>query len=239
VIEFDGNGKNIILSRRPVIDKIKRREKEELKKTLKEGMSVTGKVASITDFGAFIDIGGISGLLPISEVSWGRVDNIKDSISEGEELRLEIIRLDWEKDRITLSLKSTKPDPWISAEKNYQKGAFHRGVISKLTKFGAFVTLKPGIDGLIHISQIGKGQKIKHPSDVLSEKQIVTVMIENIDSEKKRISLRFAEKEEQLKDETRQDDWKTYGAGSGMSMGTLGDVLKGKLKKGVKSFNKP
>ena len=135
-------------------------------------MMVKGNVASIRNFGAFIDLGALQGLLPVSEIGWGRVDDINEILSVGEQIAVKIIAIDWERERISLSLKATMPDPWEEVEKKYPEGSVHSGEIVRLTKFGAFVTLEPGIDGLVHISQIGKGKKIKHPSDVLELKQL-------------------------------------------------------------------
>ena len=232
IIEFGDKGRNVVLSRRPIIEAEKKKEKEALKEILYEGMMVEGNVASIRNFGAFIDLGALQGLLPVSEIGWGRVDDINEILSVGEQIAVKIIAIDWERERISLSLKATMPDPWEEVEKKYPEGSVHSGEIVRLTKFGAFVMLEPGIDGLVHISQIGKGKKIKHPSDVLELKQAVSVVVERVDREHKRISLRFSDQhtttttEEELKEQ-----FSTYRDNTTTSMGTLGDILKSKLSK--------
>ena len=232
ILEFGEKGRNVVLSRRPIIELERKKEKEALKKTLFEGMMVEGKVISIRNFGAFIEVGAIQGLLPISEIGWGRVNDINEVLSVGEKIAVKIIAIDWERERITLSLKATMPDPWDEVENKYPDGSVHSGEVARMTKFGAFVTLEPGIDGLVHISQIGKGKKIKHPSDVLELQQTVSVIVERLDMENKRISLRFSDHHQQnTTEEALKEQLNMYTGNSANSMGTLGDILKGKLSK--------
>lgn len=231
ITEYSEEGRNVILSNRAILQAELRAKKEALKEELREGMTVKGTVASIQKFGAFIDISGVQGLLPISEIGWARVDDVHDVLSVGQELELVIMSLDWEKDRMSFSLKATLPDPWDRVEGKYPAGSSHVGTVARLTKFGAFVTLEGGVDGLIHISKLGGGKRLKHPGEVLEQGQSVEVTVEAIDLEKNRLSLKPA-LGEKGKDETGMvdgDDYRSYMQKTPTSMGTLGDILKDKL----------
>ena len=239
ITEYGEDGRNVILSNRAILEEELSAKKEQLKEKLSEGMKVEGTVASIQDFGAFIDIGGIQGLLPISEIGWARVDDINDVLSVGQELEMVILNLDWERDRVALSLKATLPDPWDHVEEKYPAGSSHAGTVARLTKFGAFVTLEGGVDGLIHISKLGGGKRINHPREVLEQGQSLEVTVEAVDLEKKRLSLTLAREEKrgdgmEIADD---DDYRTYLQNAPTSMGTLGDILKDKLSLSVKKKN--
>ncbi|PKN18008.1 MAG: 30S ribosomal protein S1 [Deltaproteobacteria bacterium HGW-Deltaproteobacteria-6] len=232
VIEYGENGRKIILSRRPLLEKIEQEKVEELKKSLQKGMTVRGIVTSVRDFGAFVDIGGVQALLPVSEMTWGRVEDAKSLYKSGDAIEAVIINLDWENDRITLSFKDTLPDPWNDVVRNYIEGSIHKGRISRLTDFGAFVTLEAGVDGLLHISKLGKGKKIKHAQDVLTRDREIDVKIEKIDRDNKRISLDLASNSEEKKDSAEPgDDYKSYMPKAPKTMGTFGDLLSKAKKK--------
>jgi len=237
ITEYGEDGRNVVLSNRAILEEELREKKEELKEKLSEGMKVTGTIASIHDFGAFIDIGGIQGLLPISEIGWARVDDINDILSIGRELELVILNLDWENDRVALSLKATLPDPWDQVEKKYPAGSSHVGTVARLTKFGAFVTLEGGVDGLIHISMLGGGKRINHPNEVLEQGQALEVTVEAVDLEKKRISLALEHEEKVGNESEMADDYREYLQNAPTSMGTLGDILQDKLSLLVKKKN--
>ncbi|HOO90926.1 MAG TPA: 30S ribosomal protein S1 [Syntrophales bacterium] len=237
ITEYGEKGRNVILSNRAILEEEEREKREALKKELHAGMQVSGTVASIQKFGAFIDIGGIQGLLPISEIGWERVDDVASVLSVGQKLELMIMNLDWEKDRVSFSLKAMLPDPWDHVERNYPEGSSHVGTVARLTKFGAFVTLEGGVDGLIHISKLGGGKRINHPNEVLELGQSVAVTVEAVDLEKKRLSLKL-EHEEKGTDETgmaEEEDYRAYLQKTPTSMGTLGDLLKDKLALAVKN----
>ncbi len=231
ITEYGEDGRNVILSNRVILEAEEREKKEELKEQLHEGMKITGTVKSIQDFGAFIDIGGIQGLLPISEISWARVEDVNDVLSTGQELELVVLNLDWERDRVALSLKATLPDPWDQAGEKYPAGSSHNGVVARLTKFGAFVTLEGGVDGLVHISRLGGGKRINHPGEVLEQGQSVEVTVEAVDLEKRRISLKLTHEEGRGDegDVAGDGDYREYLQKTPASMGTLGDILKEKL----------
>ena len=229
IIEFGSRGRNIILSARAVLEEERERLKEQLKETLQEGDKVEGTVSSIRDFGAFVDIGGVDGLIPISELAWGQTERVDDVLSQGQRVEVIIKRLDWDNDRISLSLKDTLENPWDRVEETYAPGTVHAGRVSRLAAFGAFVTLEPGIDGLLHISKLGSGRRINHPREVLEAGQDITVKIDAVDKEQKRISLVPEDFT------TREEVEKSYSPppqeNKPKSMGTLGDLLQAQLKK--------
>lgn len=235
ITEYGEKGRNIIISRRAVLEEEQRRRREELKETLREGQTVTGTVVSLREFGAFVDIGGIEGLVPVSEIGWGRVDKVSDVLSVGEQVTAVIKGLDWEKQRISLSIRDTLADPWDRVGERFPEGSFHSGKVARLAPFGAFVTLGEGLDGLIHISKLGQGKRISHPREVLKEGETVEVKVEGVDREHRRLSLslagaaRAAEEEEATMAAFRQQ------AGEApKGMGTLGELLKARQEKGKK-----
>ncbi len=232
IIEYAEKGRNIIVSNRTVLEEERQKQKDLLRESLEEGMTVSGEIASIRDFGAFVDIGVIEGLIPISEISWGRVEDINSLLSVGQKVDVVIKKLDWGNDKFSFSLKEILPDPWEGVGPKYPEGSSHKGRVSRLAPFGAFVTLEPGIDGLIHISALGKGKRINHPREVLEENQTIEVKIARVDEEEKRLSLAIVSDEQGSEDD---DSYKKYmaessGKSSG-SLGTLGDILRAKLDK--------
>jgi small subunit ribosomal protein S1 len=227
VMEFGNNGRNIILSSRAVLEQQRQELREELKQTLEEGMRVKGTVTSIRDFGAFVDLGGIDGLIPISEMAWGQTDKVEDILSRDQQVEVIIKRLDWDNERISLSLRDTTDNPWDQVEDKYPAGTVHQGTVSRLTTFGAFVTLEPGVDGLLHISKLGSGRRINHPREVLEAGQQFTVKIEGVDLEQKRISL--IPEDYTSKDEAEKNDYTPPKDTQPKSMGTLGDLLQAQI----------
>jgi small subunit ribosomal protein S1 len=228
IIEYGERGRNIVVSHRAILEEEQAKQREALKASLKEGQTVTGTVVSLQKFGAFVDLGGIQALIPISEIVWEHVADISDKLSLGQEVEAVILKLDWERDRISLSLRSKLPDPWERITAEFPEGSSFTGTVARLTKFGAFVTLIPGVDGLVHISKLGRGKRIAHPSEVLTEGQSVGVTIEKIDRDAKRISLALAGDDEEEKAEELEDFQKYVGKAPG-SFGSLGDALQRKL----------
>lgn len=247
IMEYKENGKNIIVSHRAVAEEERRQQKEKLKESLKEGMTVTGTVRSIRNFGAFVDIGGLDGLLPISEICWGRVEDINERLHEGQQIEVKIMKLDWETQRFSFSLKDATPDPWESVAEKFPENSIQQGVVSRLTTFGAFVTLGEGIDGLLHISTLAKGRRINHPREVITEGQNIEVKIDSINREERRISLSPTEElaprrqtaqlgtDPDAEEEKQRQDYKEYLSKADTkkkteSLGTLGDLLASKLQ---------
>ncbi len=231
IAEYGEDGRNIVLSRKSILEEEKRNKKEALKTSLSEGMKVKGKVTSIQKFGAFVDIGGIEGLLPVSEIAWSRTEKVGDILSVGQEVEVIIKKMDWEQDRFSFSLKDALPDPWDSVVEAYPVGSYHSGKVARLAAFGAFVTLREGIDGLIHISKLGAGRRINHPKEVLKEGQSVEVKIEAVDRAQRKLSLSLAEisREEEEAAATLKE-YRQQAAAEPKTMGTLGDLLKAKME---------
>ena len=245
IIEFGENGRNIIVSHRAILEEERRLNYERLKETLVEGEVVSGTVTSIRNFGAFVDIGGLEGLLPASEVCWGRVEDINERLRVGQHLDVVVMKLDWENERFSFSLKNALPDPWAMVTVRYPEGTVHQAKIARLMNFGAFATLEDGIDGLIHISNLSRGRRINHPREVVEVGQEVEVRVDAINLEERRISLSLpaldsqepakgaAGKGEEQDKENRQEfqRFQQQKKEGGSSMGTLGDLLAAKLKK--------
>lgn len=231
VIEYGENGRKIVLSRRPLLEAMEQEKIKALKETLQKGMTVQGVVKSVLAFGAFVDIGGVQALLPVSEMSWGRVEDPKSLYAPGTTIEAIIINLDWESNRITLSFKDTLPDPWNDVIAKYREGSIHKGKVSRLTDFGAFITLEGGVDGLLHISKLAKGKKIKHARDVLTSGTDIEVKIEKIDRDNKRISLEIAGNGNDSQGDENAEDYQGYMPKAPKTMGTLGDLLKKTGKK--------
>jgi len=235
ITAYDEKGRNIVASRRVLLEEEQRRLKEEAAAGISEGMTVTGTVTSLQGFGAFVDIGGLEGLIPISELGWSRVKEVSDVLSVGQQVKVVVKTIDREKERVSLSLKDTLANPWDLAVQNYPEGSFHSGTVSRLAPFGAFVTLADGIDGLIHISKLGAGKRIMHPREAVKEGETIEVKVESVDRAERRISLspagaaRAAEEEEAtLADFRRQADDAPKG------MGTLGDLLRTRTQRNKK-----
>lgn len=225
ILEYGENGRNILVSIRAILE-IKHKEQIEiLKKELKENTVIKGTIKLIQDFGAFVDIRGVQALLPISEISRARVDDIHKTLSIGQEIEAEIIKLDWEKERITLSMKSLSSDPWDAAQKKYKNGSKHKGVVVRITDFGAFVSLEPGLDGLVHISDLKGDNRDNSPGDMLKKGQSLTVQINSIDIEKKRISLKPVSSIQQ------DEDNKKYLEPESDGYNPFAELLKGKTTK--------
>ncbi len=232
IIEYGEKGRNLIISNKAMIEEERRKQKDALRASLKEGMIVTGEITSIKNFGAFVDVGGIEGLIPISEISWDRVEDIRSILSVGQKVNVSISKLDWDNDKFSFSLKEMLPDPWKDITQKYPEASSHLGKVSRLTSFGAFVTLEPGVDGLVHISELGKDKRINHPSEVLDVNQTIQVSINSVNEERKRISLSMVLNE---KGSVEEDAYKKHltAGGKGFSSGSfdlLGDLLKGKLE---------
>jgi small subunit ribosomal protein S1 len=235
ITRFEENGRNIVLSARAIQEAERAELREKLQETLEEGQTVEGVVSSIRDFGAFVDIGGVDGLIPISEIGWSRVEKVEEYFTVGQKVQAVIKKLDWDKDRISLSYKETQADPWNEAINTFPVGSTHMGTVARLAQFGAFVTLAPGIDGLVHISKLGGGRRINHPREVLEEGQNIDVTIDAIDLAEKRISLIPADyvspEAEQDKERTEYKSFitKEKKKKPETEMGSLGALLKAKM----------
>jgi len=235
ITDYAENGRNIVVSRRSLLEEEQRRLKDEAQASIQEGMTVAGTVTSLQDFGAFVDIGGLEGLIPISEIGWSRVKDVRDVLSVGQQVQVVVKTIDREKDRISLSLKDTLADPWDQVAQQYPEGSFHTGSVSRLAPFGAFVTLASGVDGLLHISKLGAGKRINHPREVLKEGESVEVKIESFDRANRRLSLALAGVARAAdEEEATMAEFRRQASEAPAGMGTLGDLLQARMNKGKK-----
>ncbi len=188
VIEMDRNRNNVVLSRRVVLEEGRKAERAEVLAKLAKGMRLKGTISSIVDFGAFVDLGGIDGLVHISELSWSHVNHPSEVVKVGQEVEVEVLDVDMSRERISLGLKQTTEDPWRTLVKNYPVGAIIEGKVTKLVPFGAFVELGDGIEGLVHISEMAT-RHVDVPSQVCNVDDPVQVKVMDVDLERRRISL--------------------------------------------------
>ncbi len=235
ISEYAENGRNIIVSRRALLEEEQRRLKEEAHAGITVGMTVTGTVISLQDYGAFVDIGGLEGLLPVSEIGWSRVKDVREVLSVGQQLKVAVKSIDSEKDRISLSIKDTLADPWEQVPDKFPEGSFHSGTVARLDTFGAFVTIGDGVDGLLHISKLGAGKRINHPREVVREGEQVEVKIESIDRGNRRISLALAgPARAAAEEEATMTEFRRQAEHAPKGMGTLGDMLRTRTQRGKK-----
>ena len=217
VIKLDYKRNNVVLSRKAVLEKNNSEVKVELLKNLEEGQIVKGIVKNITDYGAFIDLGGIDGLLHITDISWSRVTNPSEHLNLGEEIDVKVLSYDKEKLRVSLGLKQIQNDPWENVESNYSVGGVYEAEVSNLTDYGCFAQLEEGIEGLIHLSELDWTSKNIHPSKVVELEEKIKVMILEIDNDKRRISLGLKQ--------TKSNPWTEFANKYG-----IGDKVEGKIK---------
>lgn len=191
--EYKENGRKIVVSNRVIHEEARQENLEALKQSLKVGMVVKGTVKSLQDFGAFVDLNGVQALLPVSEIGRTRVADIKSVLQVGQEIEASILKIDWQNERISLSMKSLLADPWDLAASKYPEGSKHTGKVVRLTDFGAFVALEPGIDGLVHISELRVSNKYDNSNEIsVKMGQTLSVKILSVDKNARRISLKLA-----------------------------------------------
>jgi small subunit ribosomal protein S1 len=193
------NGRNVVVSRRALLEARRREQAKELLRDLEVGQRRKVRVSRVLSFGAFVDLGGIDGLIPISQLGYGNVESVEDVLTQGDEIEVEVMRIEEDpehpgKPRIALSLKATLPDPFVARADDFREGTTLEGKVVRIQPFGAFVELFPGVQGLLHISEMAE-RRIRHPSDVVAEGQAVTVRVLGIDPAKQRISLSLRESE--------------------------------------------
>ena len=217
VIKLDYKRNNVVLSRKAVLEKNNSAVKVELLKNLDEGQIVKGIVKNITDYGAFIDLGGLDGLLHITDISWSRVTNPSEHLNVGEEIDVKVLSFDKEKLRVSLGLKQILNDPWENVESSYSVGGIYEAEVSNITDYGCFAQLEEGIEGLIHLSELDWTSKNIHPSKVVEMDQKIKVMILEIDHDKRRISLGLKQ--------TKPNPWTEFANKYG-----IGDKVEGSIK---------
>jgi small subunit ribosomal protein S1 len=216
VIKFNKKRGNIVLSRRVLLEKERNELKAKTLQQLEEGMVVRGTIKNITEYGAFVDLGGIDGLLHITDMSWGRVNHPSEVFKIGDEVTVKVLRYNAETERVSLGLKQTMDDPWEHALESYPIGKRIRGKIVSITDYGAFVEMEQGIEGLIHVSEMSWG-KPKHPSKVVEVGQVVDCQVLEVDPEAKRISLGLKQ--------LAPDPWHQFA-----SKYNPGDIIRGKVR---------
>lgn len=189
IIKLDVADEDIVVDRRAVLEEEERNAKGQRYSELKEGDVIAGTVRSLTEYGAFVDIGGVDALLHVSDISWGRVNAPADALSVGQEVQVKVLKIDAGKQRVSVGLKQLQPQPWDSVSSKYKIGERVRGTVSRLADFGAFVELEPGVEGLIHISEMSWVKKVRTPGDLVKVGEIVEAILLGINPGEKRISL--------------------------------------------------
>ena len=189
LIKLDQKRNNVVVSRRAVLETVSTEERDALLETLQEGMSVKGIVKNLTDYGAFVDLGGVDGLLHITDMSWKRIKHPSEIVNVGDEINVKVLKYDRERNRVSLGLKQLGEDPWLAIKGRYPKNARVKAVVTNLTDYGCFAELETGVEGLVHVSEMDWTNKNIHPSKVVQLGQEVDVMVLDIDEERRRISL--------------------------------------------------
>lgn len=197
VIEMDKNRNNVVLSRRVVLEEDRKAERVQILSKLQKGMRLSGTVSSIVDFGCFVDLGGIDGLVHISELSWSHVDHPSEVVSVGQEVEVVVLEVEEDRERISLGIKDTTPDPWASVGTDFPAGAIVEGTVTKLVPFGVFIELNDGIEGLVHISEMAN-EHVDEPKQVTSVGEKIQVKVVDVDVDRRRISLSMKQAAEVL-----------------------------------------
>jgi small subunit ribosomal protein S1 len=204
VKEIDRENNKLILSQKDVLEEQYQAKKQEVLEQLKPDQVIEGTVQRLTQFGAFVDVGGVDGLVHISELSWQHVEKPSDVVKEGDKVKVKILKVDPSNERISLSIKAAQPGPWEQASDQFQIGDIIQGTVRRLVDFGAFVEVAPGVEGLVHVSQIAH-RRIGTPNEVLKEGQVVNVKVLDVNVPEKRISLSIKETEEAPEQPVRQE----------------------------------
>ena len=217
VIKLDQKRNNVVVSRRAVVEIENSAEREQLLENLEEGQTVKGIVKNLTDYGAFIDLGGVDGLLHITDMAWKRVKHPSEIVSIGDEIDVKVLKFDRERSRVSLGLKQTGDDPWLAIKERYAEGTRLKGKVTNLADYGCFVEIEEGVEGLVHVSEMDWTNKNIHPSKVCNVGDEVEVMVLDIDPERRRISLGMKQ--------CSQNPWEVFSATH-----NKGDKVKGNIK---------
>ncbi|EJF4476862.1 30S ribosomal protein S1 [Salmonella enterica subsp. enterica serovar 4,[5],12:i:-] len=217
VIKLDQKRNNVVVSRRAVIESENSAERDQLLENLQEGMEVKGIVKNLTDYGAFVDLGGVDGLLHITDMAWKRVKHPSEIVNVGDEINVKVLKFDRERTRVSLGLKQLGEDPWVAIAKRYPEGTKLTGRVTNLTDYGCFVEIEEGVEGLVHVSEMDWTNKNIHPSKVLNVGDVVEVMVLDIDEERRRISLGLKQ--------CKSNPWQQFA-----ETHNKGDRVEGKIK---------
>ncbi|MBI1379639.1 MAG: 30S ribosomal protein S1 [Planctomycetaceae bacterium] len=189
IIKIDPERMNVVISRRKLLEEERQRQKESLLKDIQEGQVRMGTIKNIADFGVFVDLGGIDGLLHITDMSWGRINHPSQMVELGQEIEVKVLRVDYDRERIALGLKQRSASPWDGIDERYPIGSKHVGEVVNLMSYGAFVKLEDGVEGLVHISEMSWTRRVNHPSELVKQGDKVEIVVLDIDKEKQEISL--------------------------------------------------
>jgi small subunit ribosomal protein S1 len=217
VIKLDQKRNNVVVSRRAVMESVNSAEREELLASLEEGSMAKGIVKNLTDYGAFVDLGGVDGLLHITDMAWKRIKHPSEIVNIGDEIDVKVLKFDRERNRVSLGLKQTGEDPWIDIMQRYPVGAKAKAVVTNLTDYGCFAEIEEGVEGLVHVSEMDWTNKNIHPSKVVQLGDEVEVMVLEIDEERRRISLGIKQ--------CQENPWDAFGR-----QFEKGDKISGKIK---------
>ena len=217
VIKLDQKRNNVVVSRRAVIESENSAERDQLLENLQEGMEVKGIVKNLTDYGAFVDLGGVDGLLHITDMAWKRVKHPSEIVNVGDEITVKVLKFDRERTRVSLGLKQLGEDPWVAIAKRYPEGTRLTGRVTNLTDYGCFVEIEEGVEGLVHVSEMDWTNKNIHPSKVVNVGDVVEVMVLDIDEERRRISLGLKQ--------CKSNPWQQFA-----ETHNKGDRVEGKIK---------
>src|SRR5210317_1968470 len=217
VLKFNRKRNNVVISRRAILEKEREKMRDTMRTSLEEGMVVKGAVTNITDYGLFIDLGGMDGLCHITDLSWGRVSHPAKLYKVGDEIDVKILKYDQESDRVSLGIKQLKPDPWATVDERYPIGSKTVGKVVSITDYGVFIELEEGVEGLIHISEMTWSRKPRHPSKIVAVGDEIEVMVLNIETESKRISLGMKQ--------LHQNPWDLVSENY-----PVGSIIEGKIK---------
>ncbi|HRC27345.1 MAG TPA: 30S ribosomal protein S1, partial [Alphaproteobacteria bacterium] len=217
ILKMDRSRGNIVVSRRAVLEESREEARSDLLGTLKEGMIIQGVVKNITDYGAFVDLGGVDGLLHVTDISWKRVNHPSEVLQIGQAVDVQIVRFNEETQRISLGMKQLEQDPWKGVAARYSAGQRLTGRVTNITDYGAFVELEPGIEGLVHVSEMSWTKKNIHPGKIVSSSQEVDVVVLDVDPDKRRVSLGLKQ--------CQDNPWKKFA-----ETHKAGDILEGEIR---------
>jgi len=217
IIKLTRRRRNVVVSHRKLIEERRIEEKRRLMETIHEGAIIKGEVKNITEFGAFVDVGGIDGLLHVTDMSWGRVKHPSQMLKVGDVIEVKVLSFDPATERISLGLKQKTENPWLSAEERYPVGSVHRGKVVSLTEYGAFVQFEDGLEGMVHVSEMSWTRRVRHPNEVLSLDQEVDVMVLSVDAAEQKMALGIKQ--------TQPNPWKTM-----QERYPIGSVVKGVVR---------
>ena len=217
ILKMDRARGNIVVSRRAVLEETRAEQRSELIQGLKEGMILDGVVKNITDYGAFVDLGGVDGLLHVTDIAWRRINHPSEALQIGQQVKVQVIRFNPETQRISLGMKQLEADPWEGVAAKYPPGAKYTGRVTNITDYGAFVELEPGVEGLVHVSEMSWTKKNVHPGKIVATSQEVEVMVLDVDAAKRRISLGLKQ--------VQRNPWEQF-----LDEHPIGSVVEGEIR---------